>query len=130
MRGAGTASDENETGESKPSRITLTSIKMKTKHTAEKLVVKFGTVVKCNEATICETRRINVSEEERKANAVLIAAAPQMLEAIQGCLDTYANKEQTGTPLVAYEKFLMLALKEAYKNATGQEYEPQQNQQL
>lgn len=135
MRGAGTASDENETGESKPSRITLTRNKMKTKHTKGAWTFgedghSLGTTIVLSETAgykqspfvIC--RMAHGISDEATANARLIAAAPQMLETIGECLDTYANKEQNGTPLAIYEKCLMLLLNDTYKKATGEKYEP------
>lgn len=42
--------------------------------------------VTCNDATVASCRRINVSDEEGKANAKLISAAPELLSALQSLL--------------------------------------------
>lgn len=97
---------------------------MKTKHTEGKWIVKDGNIVKCNNTSICMVVRISVSDEAAKANARLIAAAPQMLETIQECLDTYENKNQNGEPLAIYEKCLILMLEDTHLKATGFKWEP------
>ena len=55
---------------------------MKTTHTQGEWIVEDGNVVKCNGATICTARRINVSDEEAEANARLIASSPILLDVL------------------------------------------------
>ena len=86
--------------------LTLNWNKMKTNYTKGKWKVMDGhegsnmvSYIQCNEATVATCFRINVSDEEGKANARLISKAPELLQSViklRNCLEILINTTPSG----------------------------------
>ena len=61
----------------------------------------------------------SVTYTEMQGNSRLIAAAPNMLKALQEALEVYENKEQNGGGLAVYEIGIKLTIVDAITKATN-----------